>query len=106
MRKYYGIRFHGGNRTCTTGEPNPNTGRMSIACSAHVFNSRNDLEKWIDEENLCNPSGLGGGERIAVSKSNLRDYCLGMTIENYNEYLMYLEMELDLEIGELSEQDE
>jgi hypothetical protein len=38
-KKFYGIRFEGGNRTCTTGTPNEITGRMSIAADLQVFRS-------------------------------------------------------------------
>jgi hypothetical protein len=33
MKKFYGVRFLGGNRTCTTGTPNQVTGRMAATKS-------------------------------------------------------------------------
>ena len=88
MKKYYGVRFHGGNRTCTTGEPNEKTGKMSLAVSIEKFNTKTDLEKWLDAEDRCKPTGLGGGERMQINKNEIRQYCLGMSIENFNEYIL------------------
>jgi len=92
MRKYYGIRFLGGNRTCTTGSPNEITGRMSIACNLEVFRSRADRDAWIEKEKLSAPCGCDGGERIASTKRECRSYRLGDTVEQFNETLEFNEL--------------
>jgi hypothetical protein len=91
-RKFYAIRFLGGNRTCTTGDPHPLTGRMSIACENKVFRTSEDRNKWIYKENLYAPCGCGGGERIKCTKKYLRSKNLGMSVEDFNEDLEYSEM--------------
>jgi hypothetical protein len=82
--KYYGIRYLGGNRTCTTGSPNPITGRYSRAVDVQVFRSRTDRDNWVNAEKLSAPCGLGGGERIAATKQDCRKCCLGMSVEEFN----------------------
>lgn len=86
MKKYYyAVRFLGGNRTCTTGQPNKTTGRMSKAIQSYAFTSDADRTAWINEEKLSSPSGLSGGERIAVTKKQLRSLSLGESINDFNE---------------------
>ena len=92
MKKYYGVRFHGGNRTCTTGTPNVVTGRMSIACSIEVFRTKAERDEWVGNEKLSAPCGLDGGERIAATKKECRNYCLGETVEGFEETLEYNEI--------------
>ena len=87
MRKYFGIRFYGGNRTCTIDMPNEKTGRYSVACVVEVFRTRADREEWINKEKISAPCGCDGGERIAATKKECRDYCLGETVASFNEDL-------------------
>jgi hypothetical protein len=84
IKRYYGIRFHGGNRTCTTGTPNKRTGRMSIACDVQVFQTVKERNDWVNKENLCMPCGCGGGERIACSKAYARSKQLGLSVEEFH----------------------
>jgi hypothetical protein len=90
-KKFYGIRFLGGNRTCTTGYPNKKTGRMSVSCDIQVFRSSLERDEWVNAEKLSEPCGCGGGERIACSKKYARSKCLGMSVDNF---------EVDLELTE------
>jgi hypothetical protein len=93
MKKYYyGIRYLGGNRTCTTGEPNKQTGRMSRAISAEAFLTKTERDEWVNKENLYKPSGLGGGERIPATLAEIRKHQLGMSVEEFNEEIKYLHM--------------
>ena len=91
-RKFYGIRFLGGNKTCTTGTPNEITGRMSVACDIQVFRSQADRELWLAGQKWSEPTGCGGGERIAVKKTECRKYKLGISVEAFNEMLEMAEM--------------
>ena len=87
MRKYYGIRFYGGNRTCTIGQDNKVTGHYSVACAVEVFRTRAERDEWISKEKISAPCGCDGGERIAATKKECRNYCLGETVASFNEDL-------------------
>ena len=87
MKKFYGIRFLGGNRTCTTGTANEKTGNYSIAHEIQVFHSQIELDNWIYNENLYAPSGLNGGERISVNKQECRKLNLGISVEEFEAEL-------------------
>ena len=87
MRKYYGVRFFGGNRTCTIGQANEETGRYSVACAVEVFKTRAERDEWISKEKRSAPCGCDGGERIAATKKECRGYRLGETIAGFNEDL-------------------
>ena len=87
MRKYYGVRFLGGNRTCTFGQANERTGRYSVACVVEVFRTRAERDEWISKEKISAPCGCDGGERIAATKKECRGYRLGETIASFNEDL-------------------
>jgi hypothetical protein len=76
---FYGIMFLGGNRTCTTGTPNEITGRMSIACDLFAFKTRAERDAWVDKYRDDNK------EKIAVTKSEIRKYRRGHTVEEMNE---------------------
>ena len=82
-KKFYGIIYLGGNRTCTTGSPNPKTGRMSIACQIVVFDSKSDRDSWVDD------GDLSSGERIKATKAICRKHRLGDTLEEFEDYLEY-----------------
>jgi hypothetical protein len=96
MKKFYGVRFYGvrflgGNRACTTGTPNQVTGRMSVACDIQVFRSKNDREKWLNNEKLSAPTGCGGGERIAATKADCRKLRFGDSLEEFEKMLEWAE---------------
>jgi hypothetical protein len=86
-RKFYGIRFFGGNRTCTTGTPNKVTGRMSVACNVQVFRSAHERDVWVSREKLSEPCGCDGGERIACTKRYARSKNLGISVEAFERDL-------------------
>ena len=77
MRKYYGIEFLSGINT-TRGEPNPRTGRLSRAVLLEVFPSRIDRDDWVKT-----------GNRISVLKSNIRNFYLGMSVNDFRDMLDY-----------------
>jgi len=89
---FYGIRYLGGNRTCTTGQPHPHTGRMSKAISAEAFLTKSERDEWVNEENLSKPSGLGGGERIPATIADIRRHSLGLSLDQFAEEIKYLQM--------------
>lgn len=84
-RYFYGFRYFSGRNT-TAGTPN-RQGRMSRAGEMEVFQTAAERQKWIDAEKLCAPCGGGGGERIAVTRSQLRALCLGMTLNGFNSLI-------------------
>ena len=92
MRKFYGVRFLGGNRTCTTGTPHEITGNMSIACDVQIFRSRAERDAWLKKQELSAPTGANGGERIAAKKIEVRKYKLGNSMEAFEEELGMIEM--------------
>ena len=79
--KYYGFEYKSG-KTTTTGTPNKITGRMSIAGSVAVFNTRSERDEWVSENS----------RRVSCNKRSLRSLCLGMSVVNYNEYLNSIEV--------------
>lgn len=83
---YYGFRYFSGDNT-TTGRPNPYTGRYSIAGQCAVFNSHDELDAWLAEEKLAYPTGLGGGRRRQVTKSELRELFRGLTDQQFEEMI-------------------
>ena len=87
MKKFYGIRFLGGNKTCTTGQPNEKTGRYNVAVDVMSFNSRSNRDEWVNNERRSAPTGSGGGERLAVKKSDLKKYRRGMSGVEFDQHI-------------------
>lgn len=83
---FYGFRFYSGKNT-TIDSPNKITGRHSIAGEAAVFKSKQELCDWLAKEKLSSPCGLGGGERISVTKKELRKLQLGISVDDFEELL-------------------
>ena len=79
---FYGFRYFSGRNT-TMGTAN-RQGRMSRAGEMEIFQTAAERQKWLDGEKLSAPCGGGGGERIAVTRSQLRTLCLGMTLDEFN----------------------
>jgi hypothetical protein len=75
MRKYYGFKLMSGIRT-TYGEPNPRTGKFSIAGQAHVFSTLVERDEWQD-----------GHTQLAVTIPTLRHLCRGMSVTDFKELL-------------------
>lgn len=80
---FYGFRYFSGRNT-TMGTPN-RRGQMSRAGEMEVFQTAAERQKWLDGERLSAPCGSGGGERIAVTRSQLRALCLGMALEEFSQ---------------------
>ncbi len=87
MKQYYGFRYFSSDST-TTGKPHKQSGNVSIAGECVVFNSKQQLEEWLDQEKLSTPSESGGGRRIKSSRADLRNKCLGLTMANFNRMLL------------------
>jgi len=79
---FYGFRYFSGRNT-TMGTPN-RQGRMSRAGEMEIFQTAAERQAWLDGERLSAPCGSGGGERIAVTRSQLWALCLGMTLDDFN----------------------
>jgi hypothetical protein len=93
---YYGFRYYSGHST-TTGEPNPKTGRLSIAGETRVFSNREKLNAWLDKEKLTSPCGLGGGRREEKTLKELRKLYLGFSQENFDEIMEMENFDIDPE---------
>jgi predicted DNA-binding WGR domain protein len=86
MRKFYGVRFLGGNRTCTWGNPGKN-GRYNIAADIEVFRTRAERDEWVAAEKITAPSGRGGGERVVATKAECRRIRRGETVAEFEDTL-------------------
>lgn len=76
----FGFEFWG-TSTTTTGDPNPQTGRMSIAGTPMIFGSTEEMKKWMSE---------GYRTRIEVSLKVLRQLQLGKSRDHFNEMVEML----------------
>ena len=87
MSKFYAVEYKSGKNT-TTGQPNQKTGYMSIATDSVAFTSKNDRDAWVaDGEHT---SDMRGNCRSAVTLRQLRNLCLGMSIDEFAEHIQYL----------------
>lgn len=82
---YYGFRYYSGITT-NTGFPNRITGRFSIAGETVFFKNKDDLDRWLSEEDRGKPSGLGGGKRIELTVNQLADHHNGRSVKEYTEW--------------------
>jgi hypothetical protein len=78
--KYY-YAFEGQN--ASTGDPNPITGRMAFWGEILCFDTFADRKKYVEMYESCYAQDI----LVAGSKSSLRKYCLGMSVNSYEEYL-------------------
>lgn len=83
-RYFYAVQFWSGRNT-TTGEPNPRTMRMSRAVNVEVFKTAAARDKWVDGGQVT--SGMAGNCREPVTKQQLRELRLGLSMKDFNEYL-------------------
>lgn len=65
---FLGFRFFGGRHT-TWGNSSAIAGRLV------GFFSKKDLINWLDEEKISEPCGVGGSERIGVSRKEAIRLC-------------------------------
>lgn len=76
--------FDGQN--ASTGTPNKNTGRMSFYGSVHKFTNRAEAIEYAEKRDTGYSScivEIGGRQKM-------RQFCLGMTTRDFNEYLNFL----------------
>ena len=80
-RYFYAASFPYG-RNCTTGEPHPITGRMSIACRFHAFTTKRDRDAFVNCSFNAEP----------FTKKGLRSLSLGSSVQNFNDSVRYVEI--------------
>lgn len=83
-RYFYAASFPYG-RYCTTGEPSPITGRMSIACRFHAFKTKAERDAFVDRHANAEP----------FTKKGLRSLSLGASVQNFNGSVKYAELLVD-----------
>lgn len=83
-RYFYAASFPYG-RNCTTGEPHPITGRMSLACRFHAFTTKRDRDAFVNCSFSAEP----------FTKKGLRSLSLGTSIQNFNDSVKYAELLVD-----------
>lgn len=81
---FYAASFPYG-RYCTTGEPSPITGRMSIACRFHAFKTKAERDAFVDRHFNAEP----------FTKKGLRSLSLGTSVQNFNDSVRYVETTAD-----------
>lgn len=84
----FAFEFEDGRRT-TTGEPNKNTGNLSIAGQAHMFWDDVERDHWVVGNTLNYDKRTD--QRIRTSKQDLRSLHKGMSIREYEDYIDCLE---------------
>ncbi len=75
--------FKGQN--ASTGEPNKITGRYSFYGQVYCFDTKKEAMEFMD--NFESP--YVGHICVMGDKRKMREFCLGMTIESFNDYLNY-----------------
>ena len=68
----------------TTGRPNSTTGNFSTYGEILLFHSKNSAIEYTEN---YRGYGICKAGNLAV----MRKFCLGMTVNNFNEYVKYLE---------------
>ena len=87
MKYFYAVEYISGRGT-TTGQPNQKTGYMSIATDSVAFASKKERDAWVADGEYT--SDMRGNSRAAVSLRQLRNLCLGMSIDEFAEHIQYL----------------
>ena len=64
---FYAVEYWDGKKT-TTGEPNPRTWRMSIACDLYVFKSKNERDNSNSKHSIIAPEGVFSAAAMAASR--------------------------------------
>ena len=86
---FYAFEYSSGPRT-TSGEPNPNTGRVSIAGFLVSFQSRRDRDLWVADGEFTYNMG-GRRDRVAVTAKITQEQLLN-TVRLGGLVVGYLEM--------------
>ena len=92
MRLFYGFHFHG-KRSTTTGRPNYRTGHFSIAGDLKVFTSKAERDEWVEESPTC--------KREAVTRKQARELCLGLSMQEFNDYIRHEAMSREEQVQEI-----
>ena len=82
--RYYGIEYrdHQSCKGCTSGEPNTQTGRMSVACHVLEFTSKVKRDSWVNEKHY----------RISATKKTIREHCLGDSVAMFEQWVTCLQI--------------
>lgn len=91
---YYAVQFRSGRGT-TTGQPNPRTWRMNRAVNIEVFLTPSDRDKWVENGKIT--TDMAGNCREPVTRKQLRALCLGMSMQEFSEYVESLQTLADNE---------
>jgi len=75
--------FNGQN--ATTGTANKNTGEMSFYGEVLTFSSKKTALEYVED----NATGMASDICKAGTKSTMRKYCLGMSVRDFEEYLLH-----------------
>lgn len=90
MPYYYAFEFYSGSQT-TTGNPNPLTRKYSIAGDMQCFSDRASRDRWVSEGSRS--SDMNGNCRRAVKARDVRSYLLGLPLDQFDDFLLYLKSE-------------
>ena len=93
---YYAVEYKSGTST-TAGQPNEKTGRYSKAVDCACFKSESERDTWVGKGK--HTPAMRGNCREAVTKKELRELHLGMSIADYNEFVENLNWTADEEIA-------
>ena len=93
MKYFYAFEFASGPKT-TAGEPNGNTGCLSIAGSLELFDSKSSRDAWVEQGQVT--ADMQGNCRRAISASGTRTLCMGMSVSDYDEHLSHLKSTADI----------
>jgi len=92
MRLFYGFHFHDGRNT-TTGRPNYRTGHLSIAGDLKVFTSKAERDEWVE----ASPTY----QREAVTRKQARELCLGLSMQEFNDFIRHEAMTREEQVQEI-----
>ena len=74
MKTFLGFEYWDGENT-TTGNPHPQTGRMSTAGDLKIFNSDSARQEWVNS---------GSKKRISVTLKQAKNLHAGWSHEDFN----------------------
>lgn len=66
-------------QNASTGTPNPTTGRMSFYGTVRKWNNKQNAVDYAEKHD----TGYTDCISVAGTKSTIRNYCLGSTVENF-----------------------
>ena len=95
MTNYYAFK----GQNASFGKPNERTGLMSTYGDLIAFSSRANRDYFVENYYGNNPSEFV----VSANKKQARGYCLGMSVRSYEEYLRYVDSNVDERYAELVE---